>query len=143
MSMNRLLVVFAALLMSISMAWSQDLSDSDKSQFRSIISGQIEAFRADDGERAYSFAAPIIKRIFPTPDTFMSMVRNGYQPVYRPQSFEFGDASLAPSGRPTQRVKLIGPDGLSYEAIYTMEQQPDGTWQISGCAIVRAPELGA
>ena len=34
-----------------------------------------------------------------------------------------------------------GPDGQTYEAIYTMERQPDGTWQINGCAIVRAPDV--
>jgi Domain of unknown function (DUF4864) len=141
--MTRLLALIAAVLFSVSLASAQALTDSDRGAFRSIIAGQIEAFRADDGARAYSYAAPIIKQIFPTPETFMSMVRQGYQPVYRPQSFQFGDAGIAASGRPTQRVKLVGPDGLNYDAIYTMEQQPDGSWQISGCAIVRTPDLGA
>ena len=104
--------------------------------------GQIEAFRAEDGARAYGYAAPMIKQIFPNPDVFMNMVRQGYQPVYRPQSFTFGEAGFSASGRPIQKVTVVGPDGITYEAIYTMERQPDGTWQISGCAIVRAPDLG-
>jgi hypothetical protein len=85
----------------------------------------------------------MIKQIFPNPDVFMNMVRQGYQPVYRPQSFKFGQAGLSASGRPIQRVTVVGPDGITYEAIYTMERQPDGSWQINGCAIVRAPDLGA
>ncbi len=141
--MTRLLSFIAAVAVSATLAHAETLSDSDKSAFRSIITNQIEAFRADDGARAYSYAAPIIKHIFPTPDQFMAMVRDGYKPVYHPDSFQFGDAGFAASGRPIQRVKLVGQDGLDYEAIYTMEQQPDGTWQISGCAIVRVPELGA
>ncbi len=141
--MRHILAVLAAIVMSITVSNAQALSESDKSQFESTISGQIEAFRADDGARAYSYAAPMIRQIFPTPETFMGMVRNGYPQVYRPQSFTFGKAEFSASGRPTQRVSIVGPDGINYEAIYTMEQQPDGTWQINGCAIVRAPDVSA
>lgn len=141
--MRRILAVLAALFMSVSISQAQSLSDSDKSQFQSIISGQIEAFRADDGARAYSYAAPMIRQIFPTPETFMRMVQQGYPQVYRPQSFTFGKAEFSASGRPTQRVSIVGPDGINYEAVYTMEQQPDGSWQINGCAIVRAPDASA
>ena len=141
--MRRMLALFAVLILSVSVARAQTLTDTDKTAFRDIITGQIEAFRVDDGARAYGYAAPLIRQIFPNPDVFMNMVRRGYQPVYRPQSFRFGAAGFSASGRPTQRVTVVGPDGLSYEAIYTMEQQPDGTWQISGCAIVRAPDIGA
>ena len=44
------------------------------------------------------------------------------------------------SGRPIQRVTIVGPDGLNYEAIYTMERQPDGTWQIN---VEKSQELAA
>lgn len=141
--MRRLFAVLAALFLSISLSQAQTLSDGDRSAFQTIITGQLEAFRADDGVRAYSYAAPMIRQIFPTPDNFMAMVQKGYPPVYRPQSYRFGKAELSASGRPIQRVTIEGPDGITYEAIYTMERQPDGTWQINGCALVRAPELGA
>jgi hypothetical protein len=141
--MRRFIFLLLAIFLFGQEASAQSLSDADRSTFQSIITGQIEAFRADDGETAYGFAAPMIRRIFPNPETFMGMVRKGYQPVYRPQSYRFGEAGFSASGRPTQRVMLVGPDGLTYMAIYTFEQQPDGTWQINGCAIVRAPELGA
>lgn len=141
--MRHLITFLLALFMLQQPATAQSLSDADKSAFQSIITGQIDAFRADDGARAYEFAAPMIRRIFPSPDMFMAMVRKGYPQVYRPQSYRFGEAGYSASGRPTQRLTIVGPDGISYEAIYTMEQQPDGSWQINGCAIVRAPELGA
>ena len=141
--MRHLITFLLALFMLQQPATAQSLSDADKSAFQSIITGQIDAFQADDGARAYEFAAPMIRRIFPNPDMFMAMVRKGYPQVYRPQSYRFGEAGYSASGRPTQRLTIVGPDGISYEAIYTMEQQPDGSWQINGCAIVRAPELGA
>jgi hypothetical protein len=141
--MLRIIAVLGAMFMSVTISHAQALTETDKSQFQSIITGQIEAFRADDGVRAYSYAAPMIRQIFPTPEAFMGMVRRGYPQVYRPQSFTFGKAEFSASGRPTQRVTIMGPDGNSYEAIYTMEQQPDGTWAINGCAIVRAPDASA
>lgn len=141
--MRHLITFLLALFMLQQPATAQSLSDADRSAFQSIITGQIDAFQADDGARAYEFAAPMIRRIFPNPDMFMAMVRKGYPQVYRPQSYRFGEAGFSASGRPTQRITIVGPDGISYEAIYTMEQQPDGSWQINGCAIVRAPELGA
>ena len=135
-----LLTVFLSLALP---ARADSLSPSDEAQFRSVIQDQIAAFRADDGPRAYGHAAPMIRQIFPNPEMFMGMVRKAYQPVYRPQSYSFGKAGFSASGRPIQKVTLVGPDGLTYEAIYTMERQPDGSWQISGCAIVRAPGVNA
>ena len=140
---RRLMLLAGFASLTVSPALAESLSDSDRQSFRTIIEGQIDAFRADDGTRAYSYAAPMIRQIFPNPDMFMNMVRQGYQPVYRPQSFRFGEAGFSASGRPIQRVTVVGPDGLTYEAIYTMERQPDGTWQINGCAIVRAPDINA
>lgn len=141
--MRIILSVLAVFMLIMAPARAESLGPGDEAAFRSIIGSQIEAFRAEDGPKAYSYAAPMIRQIFPSPDLFMNMVRQGYQPVYRPRSVEFGEAGFSASGRPVQRVTVVGPDGLTYEAIYTMERQPDGSWAISGCAIVRAPELGA
>ena len=122
---------------------AESLSAQDEAQFRAVIEDQIAAFRADDTARAYSHAAPTIRQIFPDPERFMGMVKQGYQPVYRPERYSFGKAGFSASGRPIQRVTIVGPDGLTYEAIYTMERQPDGTWQINGCALVRAHDMSA
>ena len=135
-----LIAVFLTLALS---ARADSLSAEDEASFRDVIADQIAAFRADDAARAYSHAAPVIRQIFPDAERFMGMVRQAYQPVYRPQSYDFGKAGVSASGRPIQRVTIVGPDGLTYEAIYTMERQPDGTWQINGCALVRSPDINA
>ncbi len=137
-------LVFALLVFWLPVsAHAQSVSDADRSEFQRIITEQIEAFRADDGARAYGFAAPLIHRLFPSPETFMQMVRQGYKPVYRPQRFSFGATGGDPLGRPSQRVVIAGPDGKTYEALYTMERQPDGTWRISGCTLLEIPGLDA
>ena len=62
---------------------AEDVTDADKARFQEIISSQIEAFRADDGSRAYSFAAPSIRSKFQTSEIFMTMVRRGYPEAAR------------------------------------------------------------
>jgi hypothetical protein len=110
----------------------------DGAAVRSIIDQQIAAFRRDDGATAYSFAAPSIRQIFPSPDVFMSMVRSGYQPVYRPQSVTYGRLR-EDSGTVVQEVFVVGPDGEPYVALYSLEKQADGSWKITGCRIAKAP----
>ncbi len=114
---------------------SAQMADADRDSIRTIIESQLGAFQRDDGDTAYSYASPMIQGLFPTVDGFMAMVRSGYPPVYRPRSVVFGEILQTPQG-PVQRVFLTGPDGRNWVAIYSMEQQPDGSWKINGCRLV-------
>jgi hypothetical protein len=128
-------LILSLLLLCTSPAFADDIGAND--EFKSIITHQLQAMAQDDAATAYSDAAPIVQQLFPTPDAFMNMVRNGYAPVYRNKSFKFEASGTDPSGRPYQRVGLVGVDGDRYEAIYYMQKQPDGSWKISGCVIVK------
>jgi hypothetical protein len=119
------------------------INSQDQAEFQRIITAQISAFRADDGAAAYEFAAPVVRKFFPTVEVFMAMVKNGYPQVYRPQSFIFNEALTDPQGRPAQKVTILGPDGKTYMAIYTLEKQADGKWLISSCTILLIPGLDA
>ena len=88
----------AAPLPSVLPAWPAVLLiDDDESTIHTIISNQIQAFLRDDGDTAYSFAGPNLKLYFTTPEAFMAMVRNGYQPIYRAQHYSFGELKQAAS----------------------------------------------
>jgi hypothetical protein len=140
--LRSVLMIVLLAFMSVA-ALAQSISETEKTEFQRIITAQISAFRADDGPTAYSFAAPVVRNIFPTPEIFMSMVKRGYPQVYRPQSFNFTEALIDPLGRPAQKMLVVGPDGKTYEALYSMEKQPDGTWRISGCTLLEVPGLDA
>jgi len=109
--------------------------DAEVKAGQAVIDGQLKALIANDGAKAYSFAAPNVKQIFPTVDAFMNMVTNGYAPVRRPQSYSFGKVEQTGPGSIVQQVLIVGPDGKDYEAVYTLQQQPDGTFQITGCSL--------
>ena len=104
---------------------------------RMAIDGQIAAFRADDGERAFSYAAPGVRRMFGTSARFMSMVRQGYQPVYAPRDYSFGRTAER-NGTIYQEVLVTGPKGKAWTALYTLVRQGDGSMLITGCQIAES-----
>ncbi len=133
-----LLLIFAPLILPVAaQTIPSAVGEADKVAIRKVIEEQLGAFRRDDAEAAFAQASPNIQAMFQTPDRFMSMVRGGYQPVYRPRQVEFRDI-IDIDGTPTQKVFIIGPDGAPFMALYPMEQQADGTWKISGCYLVPA-----
>ena len=130
----RVLILLAVVLIGLGApAYAAD----DVAAAQSVIRSQEQAFSRDDPAAAYSHAAPAIQGIFPDAETFMAMVRNSYAPVYRHKSFEFGEARVA-DGKIAQRVHILDADGVPWEALYTLEQQPDGSLKITGCMLLKA-----
>ena len=130
----RALVLLTALLLSLA---APARAADDVAAAQGIIRSQVEAFSRDDAATAYSYAAPTIKNLFPQADIFLGMVQRNYAPVYRHKSFEFGEAR-ASDGKIAQAVHIVDADGVPWEALYTLEQQPDGSVKISGCVLLKA-----
>jgi len=110
---------------------------ADVAAAQNVIRAQEQAFAHGDAAAAYSHAAPAIRQIFPQADIFMQMVQQGYAPVYRHQRFEFGEAKVV-DGHVAQRVHIVDEKGEAWEALYTLEQQPDGSLKITGCSLLKA-----
>jgi type II secretory pathway pseudopilin PulG len=125
------------LLLGILLGFAAPALADDVAAAQSVIRAQEQAFGRDDAAAAYAHAAPEIRQLFPQADIFMQMVQQGYAPVYRHKSFEFGEAQSA-GGRIAQRVHIIDADGEAWEAMYTLEQQPDGSLKITGCSLLKA-----
>jgi len=129
----RALALIVAFLVGLgSAAFADDIAAAQK-----IIRSQEQAFSKDDAVAAYSYASPALKQIFPQADIFMYMVQNSYAPVYRHKSFEFGDSKSEGSSI-AQRVHIIDANGEAWEALYTLEQQADGSYKITGCSLLKA-----
>jgi hypothetical protein len=135
-------VLFAIAIALAPAARADELDSSEAAAIRSVIESQMAAFKVDDGPAAFAYASPNIQLQFQTPDIFMAMVKLGYAPVYRPQSVEFRELMQEARG-PVQVVHIVGPDGRAVLALYSMEQQPDGSWRIDGCTLTTAPDVGA
>lgn len=109
---------------------------ADDAAIRAVVGAQLEAFRVDDAEAAFGYAAPRVQQRYGSADHFMRMVRQSFRPVHRSRSVAFGDLTQSPHG-PVQTVHLVGPDGHSYLAMFMMEQASSGDWRIGGCLLRR------
>ncbi|MET0970490.1 MAG: DUF4864 domain-containing protein [Tardiphaga sp.] len=130
--MRNIIVVVALAIALLAPARAAD----DAAPAKALIAAQAEALSRDDAAGAYALAAPGIKNLFPDPAGFMAMVRGSYAPVYRHKSFDFGEASVV-DGRVQQKVRIVDADGVPWDALYTVETQPDGSLKISGCLLLK------
>ena len=128
----------AALLFPLA-AGAAVLSDADARAVRSVIEGQLEAFAADDAERAYAYASTAIRTQFGDAAAFMAMVRSGYPMVVRPETVTFFQPQ-ATDGAVLQKVQLRDRAGRLWRATYQLERQPNDGWRINGCTVV--PDTG-
>jgi parvulin-like peptidyl-prolyl isomerase len=132
----RALVLLIALLLSFA---APARAADDVATAQGIIRSQVEAIDRDDAATAYSYAAPTIQNMFPGADIFLGMVQRTYMPIYRHKSFEFGEGRAA-DGKIAQQVHIVDADGVPWEGLYTLEQQPDGSIKISGCVLLKTGE---
>lgn len=139
--MNRYVKVASCLLLvvglraaSLAAAARDEPSDADWASIRVVITSQLDAFKRDDAESAFSFASPGIQKQFRSAGEFMHMVRAGYKPVYRPGNVRFLEHFVL-SGQAVQPLEIVTPDDSVVIAFYIMERQRDGEWKIAGCAL--------
>ncbi|WP_299609491.1 DUF4864 domain-containing protein [uncultured Tateyamaria sp.] len=110
-------------------------------EIEGVIGGQIEAFKADDFEQAFTFAAPSIQGIFRTPENFGRMVTQGYPMVWRPADVTYLDLREE-GGRYVQTVRIEDAEGAVHFLAYAMVETADG-WKIGGVQLLDAPGVNA
>lgn len=127
-----LLLAFQAAGMS---AHAENLNPVEEKSIRAVVEGQLAAFAKDDANKAFSFAAPNVRKAVGSAASFMSMVRNDYPVVYRPASVAF----LKPEGKDgdaVQRVQMVDASGDAWLAVYSLQKQKNKSWRITGCAVL-------
>ena len=107
----------------------------------SVIDNQIDAFLADDFARAFSFASPVIRDLFRTPENFGVMVRKGYPMVWRPADVRYLELREI-GGSLWQTVQVTDADGNVHLLDYQMIPGEDG-WKINAVQLLQAPGVNA
>jgi Domain of unknown function (DUF4864) len=115
------------------------LAEADARAVRSVVQAQLDAFAADDAERAFSYASKSIRAQFGDALSFMAMVRAGYPMVMRPASVVFFLPRLD-GGAVRQSVQLRDGAGRLWLATYQLARQAGAGWRIHGCVVV--PDSG-
>jgi Domain of unknown function (DUF4864) len=136
----KVLALGAMIAVAVGPALAQDATDGKSSpEARSLIERQLDAFAHDDAGGAYAEAAPGITAMFGDPDSFMTMVRQHYAPVYRHRSVEFGPAKIN-ADTIEQEATFVDENDEVWAALYRLDRQPNGTWLISGCTLIRSDD---
>jgi len=136
--------VFACLLLlaAARTPWAQadyKPTKADWNAMRKVIQAQLDAFRADAGERAFSYAAPGIREQFKTAENFMRMVKTSYPAVYRPASVAFID-TVVEDGVPLQMVQFSdGAGGRSAAAGWFRERRFRPDFGVVGVGLEKLP----
>ena len=129
------LPAFIMALQALLPVHAEALSAKDEKAVQAVVQSQLAAFSKDDADKAFSYAAPELRKTIGSSSAFMAMVKNSYPVVYRPASVAF----LKPEGSGDdviQRVQMLDASGTSWLAVYSLQRQKDKTWRISGCAVV-------
>ena len=118
------------------------VTPADTKAVQRVIQAQLNAFAADDEKRAFSYAAPGIRKQFGNAETFMAMVRQGYPMVYRPANVVFQKPTLV-NGTLIQAVVFSDLGGDEWVATYRMQRQKNKIWLIDGCMVEPSAGRGA
>jgi len=109
-------------------------AQADRSDPRSaaeLVVKQLEAFRRDDFDTAFTFASGTIRAQFDRRD-FETMVRRGYPEIAQSAFAAVTKTELESEGLAYVTVKIRGANGQSIEALYEMVWE-DG-WKVNGVA---------
>jgi hypothetical protein len=126
--MRRLLF---AVFLSVGLA-SGAFAQSD--EIEANIAAQIQAFKADDFDTAFTFASPNIQRLFQTPENFGVMVKRGYPMVWRPADVRFLELREV-AGSLWQKVMITDGTGRVHILDYQMVQMGND-WKINGVQLL-------
>ena len=136
----RILLACAMMVALLLPAAAQD----DPAPWQATVTGQIEAFRAQDGAKALTFAGEGFRTQFEgQPDAFYAaIIATGYQPIVDSRSHTFGEFNKISDTLVVQVVKLVGPDQGLYEALYQLGEEPDEGWRVLGVVLKKEEGVG-
>lgn len=128
------LAIVLALLLCAGAAGAQSAKSDPKTAAVPVMK-QLEAFRRDDFDTAFTFASQTIRAQFDRP-SFETMVRRGYPEIARSTFAAVTKTELPSEGVAYVTVKIRGANGQSIEALYELTWE--GDWKISG--VVTRPD---
>lgn len=137
---GRYLRAALAVLLMVGVVQAQEAAAPEQA-WQGVITGQIEAFRANDAAGAFQFAAAPFQTAFPNAEAFLAtIIGSGYGPIADSTSHTFGSFTKLDERSVAQEVMLTGKDLSRFEAIYVLTEEEIG-WRVSGVQLAKTPGL--
>lgn len=133
-----------ALTMLLAALVAPGAAQDDPSPWQAVVSGQIAAFRAQDGATALGFAGQGFRMQFAAqPELFdEAIVAAGYGAIEESRSHSFGEFNRVGESAVLQVVQFVGSDQRLYEAVYQLADEKDEGWRVQGVVLRRTAGLG-
>lgn len=107
---------------------------AQQDDIRTTIRNQLDAFKSEDVEQAFTYASPTIQGIFREPELFGHMVEHGYPMVWKPGAVVFLGLETK-GGAYLQTVMIEDAQGTVHLLEYKMIEL-EGRWQIDGVRLL-------
>jgi hypothetical protein len=145
-AMQRRLImrVLVAVAMMLAALVAPVVSQDEASPWQATVTGQIEAFRAQDGAAALAFAGEGFRTQFEAqPEAFYgAIIASGYTPIVESRSHSFGNFNRLSDTAVLQVVKFVGRDQALHEAVYELVDEPEEGWRVQGVLMRREAGIG-
>jgi hypothetical protein len=128
--------IAVAILLLVAAARSGAAQDDEAKAAERVVMRQLEAFRQNDYDTAYSFAASVIREAFDRA-AFERMVRTGYPEIARSAHAVVTKHETTLDDRRYITLRILGANGVRIVAIYEMVRE-GAVWRISG--VVTRPD---
>lgn len=116
------------------------LTTADTIAIHEVVQAQLNAFASDDAAAAFDLATVEKQLLLGSPDIFMQLIRERYEPIYRNKVLIFDHPEVV-HGLTVQRVRVTDSYSRVWVAIFWMQQDEQSNWKIDGCHLVETPNV--
>lgn len=145
--MKQLLALITALLVALGAPLQicragsiSEITAADAMAIHTAVQSQLEALSNDDAASAFELTTSAKRMQIGTPDNFLRLIKEEYDPIYRHLGVIFSTPEVI-DGDAIQVVRITGSDSRVWVAIFWMQQEPDRSWKIDGCQLVRTTSV--
>jgi hypothetical protein len=94
----------------------------------------------DHASGAFEFATREKRLLIGSPDNFLRLVKEQYNPIYRYQRVLFSAPQLV-RGNTVQVVCVTDSESHVWLAIFQMQQEQGKSWKIDGCQLLQTTSI--
>lgn len=136
----------AGLIIALAFPWwntaqaIDDITTADAIAIHQVVQSQLDALSNDDAASAFDLATSEKRMLIGSPDNFLRLIREEYNPIYRYQRAIFSRPEVV-DGDAAQMVRVTDGYGRVWVAIFWMQQENDGNWRIDGCQLLETASI--
>ncbi len=118
----------------------EGITAADAIAIHEAVQSQLDALSKDDAASAFEQATPEKRMLIGSPDNFLRLMKERYNPIYRHQRVIFSHPEVI-NGDAIQVVRVTDSESRVWLAIFWMQQEEDSSWKIDGCQLLETTSV--